>query len=122
MTNQLEAISMEPVKEKLNNLKQYLPDTDDFLCNFGKYFATVLNKKAVPQGFNFAYEISIQNIKKGNYGEKEKMRIPSSLTGQHPSVYNILRETLPEIAKATCPPEFAEKVIEYHNKIMKSIK
>ena len=38
------AISTEPIKEKLRNLRQYMPNQKDTIYDFGAYLADRLNE------------------------------------------------------------------------------
>jgi len=123
MTEKLEAISMEPVKEKLRNLKDYIPKGDDFLYGFARYLADRLNPELVPMGFNLACELAIEDLKRGgDYGEDGKMDVPSSLIGYPPMMYGLLRMRIPEITKATCPSEFAEEVNKVYEEVNTKIR
>ncbi len=123
MTERLEAISMEPVKDKLKNLKDYIPKGDDFLYDFGAYLADRLNPELVPVGFNFACEASIEDLRRGgDYGEHGKVDVPLSLTGYPPAMYGLLRMRIPEIAKAVCPLEFAEEVKKVYDEVNAEIR
>ncbi len=123
MTEKLEAISMESVKEKLRNLKDYLPNGDDFLYDFGKYLADRLNPSLVPGGFNITYELALEDLRMGgDYGENGKVNVPTNLIGYPAVMYGILRMRMLEIAKATCPPEFAEEVNKVYEEVNAKIK
>lgn len=117
------AISMEPMKEKLRNLKEYLPGEDNFMYNFGKYLADTLNPELIPEGFNLACELAIDALRKGgDYGSYGKVKVPPSLVGCPSMLYSVLRMRIPAIAKAACPPEFAEEVNKVYKEVNAKIK
>ena len=59
------AISMEPISEKLRNLKQYMPDQNDVVYKFGEFLAGRLNPKLVPQGFVLAAKLALYDLQEG---------------------------------------------------------
>ena len=117
------AISMEPVKEKLRNLKDYMPKEDNILYDFGKYLADKLNPQLIPAGFNLACELAIEDLRReGNYGEHGTVKVPMNLTGYPPQLYSLLRMRIRDIAKAVCPSDFAEQVNKVYEEINAKIK
>ena len=127
MTESLEAISMEPVKEKLVNLTTHLPRQDNVFYEFVRYFAsTIKSPKLNAHGFGFKYELALLDLMKGgDYGKYGRVTIPaefSHLIGYPSSFYALLGISLPEIARAVCPPEFAEEVIRVHEEINRKMK
>lgn len=105
-----DAISMEPVKAKLKNLKEYLPRENEIVHEFGAYLADQLNSELVPAGFNLACELALEDLRRGGDYGTEKRPVPSHLVGYPPVMYSLLRMSIPKIAEAVCPPEFAQKV------------
>ncbi|MEK6874071.1 MAG: hypothetical protein AABW91_04450 [Nanoarchaeota archaeon] len=75
-----EALSMEPIKEKLKTLSEYMPNQDDITYIFGAYLADRLNEELVPQGFYLAAMRAIGDLKRGKSGFPGKS-IPSKLVG-----------------------------------------
>lgn len=123
MALESKAISMKPVKEKLRNLKEYLPGEDDFMYGFGKYLAERLNPELIPEGFNLACELTIDELRKGgDYGKYGKVKVPPSLVGYPSVLYDVLRMRIPDFAKAACPPEFAEEVNKVYEEVNAKIK
>ncbi len=110
------AISTEPVKEKLRNLRQYMPDQQDVVYDFGAYLADRLNPELVPQGFNMATELALYDLQKGVNGSTGQP-IRSRLIGYPPVIYESLRMQVPEIAEAVCPEDFAKGVREFHEQV-----
>ena len=111
-----EAVSMEPVKEKLRNLREYMPDQPDEIYDFGAYLADELNLDLVPQGFKMAAELAICDLERGINGFTGQP-IRSRLVG-HPSVfYRLLRIEVPELAQAVCPEDFAKSVIDFQKQV-----
>jgi hypothetical protein len=104
----LEAISMGHVKEKLRNLKSYLPDRIQPVYDFAERLAGTLGNKVVPEGFNMAAEAAVRYIQAYYevYGEP-------ILT---------LRACIPEVARTVCPVDFAKRVGEIHAQVGESIK
>ena len=115
-----EAISMEPVKEKLRNLREHMPNCmpnfEDITYDFGAYLADRLNPKLVPQGFNLAAELALYDLQKGVNGFTGQP-IRSNLVGYPPMIYGILRTQVPEIAEAVCPKDFARGVRDFYEKV-----
>ena len=110
------AISTEPVKEKLRNLRQYMPDQQDVTYDFGAYLADMLNPELVPQGFNMAAELVLYDLQKGVDGFT-RQPIRSKLVGYPLVIYGLLRMQVPEIAEAVCPEDFAKGVREFYEQV-----
>jgi hypothetical protein len=108
-----EAISMEPVKEKLRNLREHMPDQQDETYAFGAYLADRLNPKLVPMGFNMAAELTLYDLEKGVDGFSGQP-INSVLVGYPSMVYDLLRTQVPQIAEAVCPEDFAKRVKDFY--------
>ena len=104
-----DALSMEPIKEKLKTLNKYIPNQEDIIYIFGAYLADRLNEELVPQGFYLAAKMVIDDLKRGK-SEFLGKSIPSKLVGYPSQIYTILSMEIPRIAEAVCPPEFAEGV------------
>ncbi len=110
------AISMEPVKEKLRNLQEYMPDGLDIIYDFGKYLADKLPPKLVPIGFNIATGAMINALEAG-VDEVSGEPIRNSLTGYDSIAYYLLREIVPDIAEAVCPEDFAKDVKKIYEQV-----
>jgi|TARA_Y100000310_G_C20657230_1_gene802620 hypothetical protein len=109
-----QAISMEPVGEKLRNLNEYLPGVDKIVYDFAAYFADRLGERELrPQGFNMEAKLTLADLQAGKNrwtGEP----VPSDLVGHPLGVYVNLEMYIPMIAEAACPPDFAQKVKEIY--------
>lgn len=103
------AISMEPVKEKLRNLKEYMPGEDQTIYDFGEFLADRLNSIVVPRGFYLATELALCDLRAG-IGRFGRHQVKSSLVGYSPVIYDRIGIYIPNIAKAVCPEDFAERV------------
>ena len=110
------AISTEPIKEKLKNLRQYMPNQQDVIYDFGAYLADRLNPELVSQGFNMAAELALYDLQKGVDGVTGQP-IRSRLVGYPPVIYGLLRMQVPEIAEAVCPEDFAKGVREFYEQV-----
>jgi hypothetical protein len=102
-------LSMEPVKAKLKNLREHMPDQEDVVYDFASYLADRLNSELVPEGFYMASQLVLYDLQKGVSGFPSNP-IPSSLAGYPPQMYAFLNMYVSQIADAVCPPEFAEGV------------
>lgn len=119
--SQQKAISMEPVKEKLRNLKDYMPGGEEFVYNFGKFLADRLNPQLISSGFNVAAELALHDLEQGVDGFS-KQPIRNGLEGYPSPVYAALRMQVPDIAKAVCPEEFAKGVKEFYEQVKADMK
>ena len=106
--DKLEAIPMDEVKNKLNNLKEHLPDQEDVIYEFGKFLAGRLNPQLNPRGFNLGMELAFYDLQQGVDGFTRKP-IEGRLAGYPSQLYTALSLSAPEIAKAVCPKDFAEE-------------
>ena len=111
-----ESISMEPVKEKLRNLHDYMPGQEDLTYRFGAYLAERLDSELFPEGFNMAADLALYDLQKGVNGFTGEP-IRSSLVGYPSVIYSILRKQVPNIAKAVCPKDFASEVRDFYEKV-----
>ncbi len=110
-----EAISTGPVNEKLRNLKQYLPDADGTTCLFAEYLAERLGDAVTPKGLRVTAYIALCDLQQNN--DRRGGTIPqryADLTGKNLRYYDLLGDHVPEIASATCPTDFANKVGELY--------
>lgn len=110
------ALSTDSMSDKLRNLGQYMPVQDNLICEFGSYLADRLNPELVPAGFNMAAELLLYDLRTGVDGYSGEP-IRSSLVGNPPVIYAILRAIVPKIAEAVCPPDFAKGVKDFHEKV-----
>ena len=62
MTLESKAVSTEPIKEKLRNLREHLPQQEDVTYDFATYLAERLNPKLVPEGFNMIAELALYDL------------------------------------------------------------
>lgn len=116
-------ISMEPVKVKLRNLKDYLKKEEELLYKFASYLADKLNPELVPMGFNLAYELALEDLRRGgDYRDFGRAEVPRDLVGYPPAIYSLLRMNFPRIAEAVCPPDFAKKVIDAYEEVNKKMR
>lgn len=110
------AISTEPIKKKLRELRQYMPGQPDVIYAFGAYLADKLNPKLVPPGFNMAAELALYDLQIG-VDSFTGQPIRSRLVGQQPQIYVHLSMQVPEIAKAVCPKDFAKGVRKFYEQV-----
>lgn len=111
-----EAISTEPIKEKLKNLRQYMPGQLDEIYDFAAYLAGRLNPQLLPRGFYITAKLALYDLEKDVNGLTGQ-RIRSTLVGYPSLIYELLRVKIPEIAKAVCPEDFAKGVQEFYEQI-----
>ena len=107
---------MEPIKEKLKNLREYMPEQEDLVYEFGAYLAQRLNPELVSEGFNMAAELALYDLQTGVDGFTGKP-LMNRLVGYPSAIYGFLRFQVPDIAKAVCPEEFAHGVREFQEKV-----
>jgi len=100
------ALSMDEAKQKLAELKKYLPDATDDLIDFGCFLAGRLNPTLAPRGFVIACGLALYDLQQGIDGLTKKP-IHSKLVGYPSMIYGLIRMEIPEIAKAIFPEEFA---------------
>ena len=107
-------ISTEEIKEKLQNLKDHMPNKPEFTYDFGTYLATRLEQSEInPLGFNMTVQRVLYDLAKGIDGFTMKP-VPSSLSGMPVTYYAAMRTRIPEIARAVCPADFAERVAQVY--------
>ena len=115
------SLSMEPVKEKLRALPDYMPKEDDTLYQFGAFLAERFHDSLVPEGFMMGAELALYDLQTGVDGFSGQP-IRSRLVGSPPMIYGLLRMRVPDIAEAVCPPEFAEGVRNMYDTVNQSLK
>lgn len=112
---------MEPVKEKLKHLQDYLPNQQKIVYDFAVYLADKLNQKLVPRGFNVTAALTLYDLEKGVNGFTGQP-IQSRLVGCPSVIYRLLEMQVPEIAEAVCPEEFAQGVRKMYDEVNAKIK
>lgn len=117
----MEAISMEDIKEKLKNLREYLPNQEESIYNFCSYLTGYLNPKLVPEGFNMAIELAFYDLGTGINGLTGKS-VRNSLSRRPLAVYALIRRNIPEILDVVCPEDFANEVKEIIKEIQRRCK
>jgi len=119
----LEAISTGPIVEKLRNLRDYMPNQEDVIYKFGAYLAERMDNQPeiVPTGFNIAASLALYDLEKGVNGFTGQP-IRNSLVGYPSQIYGLLEMTVPRMAEAVCPPEFAQGVKEMADSVSEDIK
>ena len=113
-----DAISTDEIKAKLQNLREFMPGRDNFTYEFGAYLGTRLNPRLNPMGFNMAVQLVIYDLEKGVDGFTGKP-VPSSLSGMPSMIYVLMEMNTPVIAKAVCPPNFADAVQKVYDEVHK---
>ena len=101
-------ISMEPVREKLRNLRKFMPGKHDLVYELGAYLADNLSSPEDPKVFELAALQSLYELERGI--DRFNNPIKNELVGHLHDTYEILKEYVPGIAKATCPEDFAKAV------------
>ena len=95
-----------------------MPDEPQFTYDFGDYLATRLNPQLSPLGFNMTFKLTLYDLQMGVNGFTQKP-VPHSLSGMPAAVYAVMGMDIPRIARAVCPPDFAEKVDQVYAEINK---
>lgn len=114
---------MEPVKAKLKRLGEFMPHADEVICGYASYLADHLNPELVPEGFNLAAELAIEDLRRGgDYGAQGRRPVPAHLVGYPPMIYSLMRMQIPQIAEAVCPPEFAKEVTRVVGEVNEMLK
>jgi len=103
------AQSTEEMRGRLEHLERYLHSAPDFVFEFARFMAPIMHPTLEPSGFYLALQFAIHDIQMGNDTVRD-MPVPDSLRGQSSIVYFAMREMIPQIAQAACPPDYAEKV------------
>ena len=97
------------IKERLNNLEEYMPDEHEMTYDFAAYLADKLNPTIVPMGFKMSAELALYYLAKG-VDELSGEPIKNRLVGYSPIIYGAISMSIPQIADAVCPEEFAKEV------------
>ncbi len=113
-----DAIPTEPIREKLRNLREYIPNQGILLYEFSDLFAERLGGHPTinPIGFNLTAELTLHDLETG-VSPGQSFPIKQSLVGYPTMIYAILRTQIPDIAKATCPEDFAKGVKEFYDDV-----
>ena len=114
------AISTAPIQEKLRSLSQYMPGQPESTYALAAYLADRLSSELTPEGFNMIAESALSDLRKGVNGITGRP-ITISLAMNPPIVYELLRKTVPKIAEAVCPQDFARSVREIHEQVKESL-
>ena len=113
-----DAILTEPIKEKLRNLREYIPNQESVLYQFGGLLAERLGGHPTinPIGFNLVAQLTLHDLETG-VSPGQSFPIKQSLVGYPTLIYAILRTQIPVIAKATCPEDFAQGIKEFYDEV-----
>lgn len=103
-------ISTEDMKERLRSLADHLPDEHPAVHAFGPYVADKLNERAEPHGFVLSAHLALDELRSGECS--------GPLAGYSSHVYAFLRLSVPAMARAACPAEFARRVEIYHRRVL----
>lgn len=91
----------------------------DVLNAFGKYFAGHINSKTgyiSPEQFVIQAEMALITLKAGEEGGRPlRKSIRNAISGKDESVYNSIRQKLPEIARAVATTGFAVELKNIYN-------
>jgi len=110
------AIPMEPVKEKLRNLPQYMPEVDETVYKFGEFLADRLRPRLDSIGFSVSAELALCDLQTG-IDRYSNQPIRTRLAGCQPMIYGFLRTKVSDIAEAVCPEDFARGVREFQEQV-----
>ena len=118
-----QAISTTEMQAKLKNLREHMPNADDFMCRVGEYFAERLggHEQVNPMGFVNAFNLMIYDLRTGVNGFTGKP-VPHSLTGQPPQLYAVLSMYVPIFAEKVCPESFAQDVRQFCDEVSSEMK
>jgi len=120
-----DVISMEPIKERLRKLADYVPElrsiNSDLVNDIGTYLGRGLKDKHTPEGFYSTLVILINNLQENV--NKHNIQ-PSSLLGLHPAVYESLIDLMPQLTESICSglpkyENFVKKVKESYEEVLK---
>ena len=120
MSNQ--ALSTEEPKEKLQNLRELLPNADELVYGFGLYLTDyIIQPQLNPKGFALVCALALSDLRVGSNGYTGKP-IPGELVGLEPAIYEKLQMEIPNIAAAVFPAHFAEDVKTFMDEVNASIR
>jgi hypothetical protein len=97
------------IEDRLRNLKEYMPNQLAVIYEFGRLLADRVSPTTIPMGFIVAAELLIVDLESGVDGFTNKP-MNTNMVGYPPSFYQVVSSMVPDITKATCPPEFAQAV------------
>ncbi len=104
--------SVVEAKEKLADLKKWMPSANYRLVAFGSVLAGCLQDNLSPMGFVNSCGLALSDLAAG-VDLRTKKTISSPIVGQAESVYDALRSKIPEIARAILTEGFASEVQRY---------
>jgi hypothetical protein len=114
------AISSKPVREKLVSLRKYLPGDNPTLYRFGELLGDTLDfEQIVPKGFVAGAERLLYKL------DRDLERYADGLTGKpvkgskfrYELVLDRLHDSIPKIAQAVGPQDFARDVKDFYEKV-----
>ena len=108
---------MQPVKEKLRNLRKILPHEEEPLYAFARAMAERLNSTVTPQGFYLLGSVMVQEAYQGVRG-RETEPLLADLQGYEREFYANLQAAIVPLANVTCDKHFAIEVAQHHAKVM----
>lgn len=103
------------LKEKLKNLKKYLPWQEDIVYEFADYLSTRVRAELVPMWFNLFAELAIYDLQNGNVINHRVASYPDILFWK-------MRSYLPKVAKAMFSEEYWNAVEKVQNSVKDMIK
>jgi len=101
-------IPTEPVKEKLRDLRKYIPDAEDLVVEFAQYLADQLGTGDLyPFGFAFRYDYDVKSLYHGRHGGGQP--INHKLARMLWKNYALILSYFSRIVDVVLPPKFASK-------------
>ncbi len=94
------------IKDRLLRLREYLPNQQKLVYSFAEYLAQHVNADLVPEGFFLAANLALYDLQEGVDGYSGKP-IRNEAVGQVPLIYTLLELSIPQIAQAIFPSDFA---------------
>ncbi len=118
-------ISMTETKDRLNHLNTFMPQAKDEVYSFGKILSDKLGKRASPVEF-IRYARAAASQAELKYLEDTEKRLnlkPNTLPFSNCSLGNdsYSKYQISEIARATCPADFAEKVSAVYDENLRQV-
>ncbi len=107
-------ITTEEMRGKLRTLESHLPGKSPALYDFAAYLADKLERspELVPGGFCMLIEQALFELREG----KPVREVPATLTDRY--AHSFLRIQSSAIARAVCPQEFANAVIDIYREML----
>ena len=106
----LSAGEVRGLKARLGNLREHLPDHSPAVHNFGAFLAPRLNSLGLrPEGFSLAAVLALEDLA-NRYDSINERPLEHELAGLDQDTYDEIKLSVPIIAHAVAPPEFAEQV------------